>query len=42
MTIPRDPVRRKLQGLGGFVTICGGGYFFLPAIKALRYLSQIP
>ena len=39
MTIPRDPVRRSLSGLGGFVTVRGGAYFFLPSIKALRYLA---
>ncbi len=39
MTIPRQPVRRRLSGLGGFVTVRGGAYFFLPSIKALRYLA---
>jgi Dyp-type peroxidase family len=39
MTIPREPVRRRLSGLGGFVTVRGGAYFFLPSIKALRYLA---
>jgi Dyp-type peroxidase family len=39
MTIPREPVRRRLSDLGGFVTVRGGAYFFLPSIKALRYLA---
>ena len=39
MTIPRQPVRRRLSGLGSFVTVRGGAYFFLPSIKALRYLA---
>ena len=39
MTIPRTPVRRRLEGLGGFVTIRGGAYFFLPGVTALRYLA---
>jgi Dyp-type peroxidase family len=39
MTVPRHPVRRRLSGLGGFVTVRGGAYFFLPSIKALRYLA---
>ncbi len=42
MTIPRQPVRRMLHGLDGFVTIRGGAYFFLPAIRALRYLAALP
>ena len=41
MTIPRRPARRRLSGLGGFVTIRGGAYFFLPSIKALRYISGL-
>jgi hypothetical protein len=40
-TIRRQPVRRRLSGLGGFVTIRGGAYFFLPSIKALRYLATL-
>jgi Dyp-type peroxidase family len=39
MTIPRRPARRRLSNLGGFVTIRGGAYFFLPSIKALSYLG---
>ncbi len=42
MTIPRTPVRRSLHGLGGFVTIRGGAYFFLPCLKALKYLASTP
>ncbi len=41
MTIPSHPLRRKLHGLGGFVTVVGGAYFFLPSIRALRYLATI-
>ena len=41
MTIPRRPVRRMLQGLGGFVTVRGGAYFFMPGIKALHYLASM-
>ncbi len=40
-TIPADPVRRRVSGLPSFVTTRGGAYFFLPGIKALRYLSQM-
>ena len=41
-TIPDDPVRRRLTGFGGHVTVRGGGYFFLPGVRALRYLSSLP
>jgi deferrochelatase/peroxidase EfeB len=41
MTIPRQPVRRRLTNLGGFVTVRGGAYFFLPSIKALHYLAGL-
>ncbi len=39
MTIPRRPIRRKIQGLPAFTTVRGGAYFFLPGIKALRHLA---
>jgi deferrochelatase/peroxidase EfeB len=32
-------VRRRLTGLPQFVTVRGGAYFFLPGIRALRYLT---
>jgi len=41
MTIPRRPIRRKITGLPAFTTVKGGAYFFLPGIKALRYLSTL-
>lgn len=40
MTIPGNPVRSKLQGLPRFVTTRGGGYFFLPGLKALAWLAS--
>ncbi len=39
MTIPKRPIRRKIKGLPAFTTVRGGGYFFLPGIKALQYLA---
>ncbi len=39
MTIPKKPIRRKLKGLPAFTTIRGGAYFFLPGIRALRFLA---
>lgn len=38
-TIPRDPVRRRLTHVPRFVTVKGGGYFFLPSLSVLRLLS---
>jgi Dyp-type peroxidase family len=38
--IPRRPIRKKITGLPAFTTVRGGAYFFLPGIKALRYLAR--
>jgi Dyp-type peroxidase family len=38
-TIPHCAGRQKLQ-LSAFVRVRGGGYFFLPGIRALRYLTR--
>jgi Dyp-type peroxidase family len=40
-TIPADPIRRRLTGLPHFVEVRGGAYFFMPGIRALRYLSEV-
>lgn len=37
--IPARPVRRRVTEIPTFVTVRGGGYFFLPGIRALRYLA---
>jgi hypothetical protein len=39
MTIPKRPVRKRIKGLPAFTTIRGGAYFFLPGIRALRFLA---
>ena len=39
---PAVPVRRRHTGLPQFVQVRGGAYFFLPGIRALRYLSSTP
>ena len=41
MTIPKRPIRKKIKGIPAFTTIRGGAYFFLPGIKALRYLASL-
>ena len=33
--------RRKIKGLPAFTTVRGGGYFFLPGLKALKYLATL-
>ena len=41
MTIPKRPIRKKIKGLPAFTTLKGGAYFFLPGIRALRYLAAL-
>jgi len=41
-TIPGAPVRERIRDLPAFVTVRGGGYFFLPGLRALRYLASLP
>jgi Dyp-type peroxidase family len=38
-TIPKQPIRRRLHGLSQFVTNRGGEYFFVPGLRALRWLA---
>ena len=39
--IPKRPIRKKITGLPAFTTVRGGAYFFLPGLKALRYLATL-
>jgi hypothetical protein len=39
-TIQADPVRTRVTGLPRFVQVRGAGYFFLPGIRALRFLAS--
>jgi len=42
-SIPQtDAPDQRLDGLPPFITVRGGAYFFLPGLRALRYLSQPP
>ena len=40
-TIQGTPFRQRVTGLPRVVTVVGGGYFFLPGIRALRYLAGL-
>jgi Dyp-type peroxidase family len=40
-TVPRQPIRRRLQGLPAFVVNRGGGYGFMPGLRALRWLAAL-
>jgi Dyp-type peroxidase family len=41
LTIPRWPVRRRLQGLPRFVVTRGGQYCFMPGLRALAWLGAL-
>ena len=41
-TVPRKPVRRRLQGIPNFVVTRGGEYCFMPGLRALRWLANLP
>jgi Dyp-type peroxidase family len=38
--VPGDPVGTRCTGLPRFVNVAGGAYFFLPGLRALRFLSE--
>jgi Dyp-type peroxidase family len=40
-TVPARPVRTRLTDLPQFVTVEGGAYFFLPGLRAIRYLASL-
>ena len=40
-TVPRKPVRKRLQGIPQFVVTRGGEYCFMPGLRALRWLSDL-
>jgi Dyp-type peroxidase family len=40
-TIPKKPIRRRLDGLPAFVVNRGGEYCFLPGLRALRWLAGL-
>jgi Dyp-type peroxidase family len=40
-TVQARPVRKRLTGLPRFVSVVGGAYFFMPGIRAIRYLASL-
>ncbi|TCO22342.1 Dyp-type peroxidase family [Kribbella steppae] len=40
-TIPRKPIRRRLQELPSFVVTRGGEYCFAPGLRAMRWLAEL-
>ncbi len=40
-TVPADPVRRRATNVPSFLSVKGGAYFFLPGIRAIRYLATL-
>ena len=40
-TCQKHPVREMVVGMPRFVWIKGGGYFFLPGLRALRFLASL-
>jgi Dyp-type peroxidase family len=40
-TVQAQPVRQRFSGLPQFVTVRGGAYFFLPGLRAIRYLANL-
>ncbi|WP_092056741.1 Dyp-type peroxidase [Planctomicrobium piriforme] len=39
--IPKRPIRKTIKGLPAFTRVRGGAYFFLPGLKALRFLASL-
>ncbi|MDQ4047975.1 MAG: Dyp-type peroxidase [Actinomycetota bacterium] len=40
-TVQADPVRRRATEVPSFITVKGGAYFFMPGIRAIRYLASL-
>ena len=40
-TVQAAPLRRRVPGLSRFVVMKGGAYFFLPGLRALKYLGSL-
>lgn len=40
-TVPGHPVRGRVVDVPSFVSVRGGAYFFMPGIRAIRYLAAL-
>ncbi len=40
-TVQDEPLRKRVHNLSRFVVVKGGAYFFLPSIRALKYLASL-
>jgi Dyp-type peroxidase family len=40
-TVQAEPVRRRVSGMPRFTQLLGGGYFFMPGIRAVRFLASL-
>ncbi len=40
--VPRRPIPRRLSGIQRFVVTRGGEYAFMPSLRALRWLAELP
>jgi Dyp-type peroxidase family len=41
-TVQAEPVRERVTGMPRFVQVRGGAYFFMPGIRAVRFLASLP
>jgi deferrochelatase/peroxidase EfeB len=41
-TMQAEPVRTRVSGIPRFSHVRGGGYFFMPGIRAVRFLASLP
>ncbi len=42
MVLAGKPEREVISGLPRFVEVRGGAYFFLPGVRTLKFLAQLP
>jgi Dyp-type peroxidase family len=40
-TVQGEPLRTRVHNLSRFVTVKGGSYFFLPSLRALKYIASL-
>jgi Dyp-type peroxidase family len=40
-TVQAEPLRQRVHNLSRFVVVKGGAYFFLPGLRALKYLASL-